>query len=118
MKSVFVILTLISISSFAGPTIFKVKGMHCSGCAAMVKKSVCDNEEIKKAFGGCTAKTIDEKNEIGEITFASAGDIKIDQQKIQSLLTATDENYKIIEDAPIAKTEAAAKPAHSKSKKK
>lgn len=105
MKSIFTILTFISISAFAGPTVFKVKGMHCSGCASMVKKSICENEEIKKAYGGCTTKIIDEKNEIGEITFATAGDVTVDQTKVQTLLTATDENYKIVTDnlAPAAK---------------
>ena len=109
MKSVFTILTLISFSAFAGPQVIKVKGMHCSGCAAMVKKSVCENEEIKKTYGGCTTKIIDEKNEIGELTFASTNDTKIDEAKIQTLLTATDEAYKITTDVPATNAPAKAK---------
>ena len=78
--------------------------MHCSGCASMVTKSVCQNDEIKKAYGGCSVKIIDEKNQIGELTFAEDGDTKVDQVKIQTLLTGTDEGYKIVADAPTKKT--------------
>ena len=104
MKLIFTIFTLASLSSFAGPKVFKVKGMHCSGCASMVTKSVCENEEIKKTYGGCTVKIIDEKNQIGELTFAEAGEAKVDQEKIQTLLASTDETYKIVADAPTKKT--------------
>lgn len=70
----------------------------------MVTKSVCENEEIKKTYGGCTAKIIDEKNEIGELTFANTGETKVDEGKIQTLLAGTDEGYKIVADAPAKKT--------------
>ena len=104
MKSIFTLMTLFSLSAFAGPTVYTVKGMHCSSCASMVKKSVCQNEEIKKDYGGCTVKITDEKKELGEVTFAAAGDNKVDQEKIQVLLTNTDENYKIVDNKPAAKT--------------
>lgn len=103
MKSLLAVLTLASLSVFAGTTTYTVSGMHCGGCEKMITKAVCENAEMKSTYTSCKVKLIDEKKQVGQITFETTDTQKIDQTQVQTLLSATDDGYKIIPNLPLAK---------------
>lgn len=47
----------------AAPLNFKVTGMHCGACKAMIEKEICS----KGGFESCEASLTDTKNQIGEL---------------------------------------------------
>ena len=104
MKLVLGLVFSISSMAIATTTTIKVSGMHCGGCEKMVDQAVCKNAALKSTYSSCKVKLIDEKNQIGEITFEADPSQTVDQAQVQTLLTATDENYKIIPKKLTTKT--------------
>lgn len=88
MKSI-IVLTLFTLSSFAETFEYKIDGMSCGGCKAMIKSVICELPGIKS----CTV-------EIGSMKLSSEDGKSIDQEAITKALAALNEKNK--EDYKIA----------------
>lgn len=96
MKSIIVLLSLISSFAIAETSTFTVEGMHCSACKKMVSKKVCDDEAIKSSSESCEVKITDAKKQLGEIKIVAKKGATIDLTKVEAGVTAAGTEYKVI----------------------
>ncbi len=97
MKSFF-FLSLLSLSVFAETFEYKIEGMSCSGCKAMIKSAVCTLPGIKD----CTV-------EIGSMKLTSEEGKTLDQDSItQALNKLNEKNKEVYQIASSKKIEAEA----------
>lgn len=86
--ALFILFSLTCFSAFAESKTFKVKGMHCDGCAETVRKALCGNPVYKR----CEVKIKDAKKEIGEVTLETK-EGKVDMKAVKEILEK--EGYKL-----------------------
>lgn len=82
---------LVSFVARAETGTLTIKPMHCSSCVKQVTKTVCNDAVMSTWFESCKAQLIDADKEIGQLTFTTKKDVKMDaekQTKIESALKA------------------------------
>lgn len=98
MKSVFLALTLLSTLATAETATITVEGMHCSGCKAMIKESVCDDAALKPGFESCSVKMIDGKKETGQISIVTKKDVELDLAAVKAGVKKAGDEYKVTKE--------------------
>lgn len=74
---------------------FSVEGMHCSSCKKMIQQSVCKDKDISAKLESCHVE-LNEKTKVGTVTLISKDKSPIDLKKVESAITSTGDEYKVI----------------------
>ncbi|MBC7742801.1 MAG: hypothetical protein H7061_11420 [Bdellovibrionaceae bacterium] len=96
MKSLLLLISLISVSAFAETTTVTVGGMHCSACKKEVSDHVCKNEKLQADLASCTVKLTDKKKELGTIVMVPKEGKTVDMTEVNKLVEAAGEKHKVV----------------------
>lgn len=100
------ILTVFSATAPADTGRFAVSGMHCSACAKSIAAKVCKMEGVEK----CDVK-------VGSIEMTTKEGTALDAKKVEELVAATSDEYKVTKSEVVRSSSAGAKPATTEVKK-
>lgn len=97
-KFIVIVALFSSLSSFAAET-RKVHGMHCGGCVDMIKAKVCALPQV----ASCEAKLVDEKKQVGEISYELKEGQSLDEKTLASTIKEAGDNYSLVSNKPTKK---------------
>ncbi len=99
------VLSVFSAIALADTGHFAVSGMHCGDCAKSVAAKVCKIEGVEK----CDVK-------VGSVDLTTKAGFSIDAKKVEELVTAAGDEYKVTKSEVMKSSSAGAQPTKTEVK--